>query len=83
VRRETYFETIDLIESCLKRNGFRNMTCIPSKFGYSKSPFLVQGLGLCIVNNEALRLNCVMFVVWFLIVCLYRASIVHAVHIDL
>jgi hypothetical protein len=56
---------------------------IRSKCGHTYFLFLVQGIGLCLVYNEILRLGFLSAVVWFLIVYMHRASIVHVVHIEL
>jgi hypothetical protein len=77
-----------LCSSKPRRLGFEgnlhpNNIIIRSKCAYTYLPFLMQGLGLCVVYNEILRLGFLLVVVWFLIVYMHRATIVYVIDIEL
>jgi hypothetical protein len=60
-----------------------NRNFIRSKLVCTYLPFLVQGLGLCVVYNEILRLSSLLVVVWFLVLHMHPASIVYVADIEL
>jgi hypothetical protein len=58
-------------------------TYIHSMLVYTYLPFLVQGLGICVMYNEILRLSFLLVVVWFLILHMHPTLIVYVVDIKL